>query len=312
MSQGSRFKHISSLLETYPDFKLPLWCKPGSQVKEIVLFGPYGQTGLAIIRLCLFLGIKVTAIIHKTTVNFRHDLFSQVDSNDLDSVFSGKKKLVVFTGHLLSIPLYKHILERSEHLICFSSTSKFAKAYSKSPLIRKVVSDLEEGEEAIIKHAQSYGFKLNILRPTLIYGFGLDKDISRIAQFVRKYKFFPVYKSGSGLRQPVHVEDLACAVISLFSIKNIQIKSYNLSGGEVLSYKNMVRRVFLIQNKAPLIINVPFLPFILSVMHRIYLVYGITPDVAVNMGVNFVFSHEEAQRNFNYTPRGFCDLEALE
>jgi hypothetical protein len=307
--QGTRLKSVNHLLEGYLDFKIPLWCKPGRKVSEIVLFGPYGQSGIAIIRLCLFLGIKVTAIIHRTKVDFCHDLFFQVEVHDLDKVFSGKKKFVVFTGHVLNIQSYKHILEHSEHLICFSSTSKLAKVNSKSPLVRNVVYDLEKGELAIIKHAQFYGFKLNILRPTLIYGFGLDHNISRVAEFIRKYKFFPIYKRGKGLRQPVHVEDLACAVISLFSTNNIQIKSYNLSGGEVLSYHNMIKRVFLAQQQVPLILNIPFLPFILSVINYIHPIYGMTPDVAVNMGVNFVFSPDEAKKDFNYSPRGFSVLE---
>ena len=299
---------IKSLLEGYQELELPLWYKQGGRdVREVIIFGPYGQVGVAVIRLCLYLGIKVIAVNHRDTIEFSHPLFSAVDVGDLDKLFACGNKFVVFTGPIGSIHNYKQIIEKTSHLVCFSSTSKFTKNSNDTPWLSGLVAALDKGEDEIMKSASLYGFTVNILRPTLIYGLGLDINIVAIARFIRHYKVFPVYKNGKGLRQPVHVEDLASAVISLFHMEKPQSKNYNLSGGEVLSYRDMVKRIFVTMKQYPIIVNTMFFPQLIELAGKIGANIAVTKDVAINMGKDFTFSFEEAQQDFNYLPRGFLE-----
>jgi hypothetical protein len=52
-----------------------------------------------------------------------------------------------------------------------------------------------------------------ILRPTLIYGAGIDRSITPIVQRALRLRLFPIPLAG-GLRQPVHADDIARAVVA--------------------------------------------------------------------------------------------------
>ena len=56
--------------------------------------------------------------------------------------------------------------------------------------------------------------------------------------------FFSLLGQASGLRQPVHAEDLALACIQALDDPVTINKTYNLSGGETLSYREMVEKIF--------------------------------------------------------------------
>ena len=60
-----------------------------------------------------------------------------------------------------------------------------------------------------------------------------------------------------GLRQPVHAEDVAAACAAALASPVAANSSYNLSGGETLSYRNMVERVFLALNFRVRLFTVP-------------------------------------------------------
>lgn len=300
---------IEDLLNNYEDTDPHLFCDSGKEpIKEIIIFGPYGQVGIAVIRLALSRGIKVIAVTHTRTVSFSNPMFSAVNVEELDYVFAKGNKKVVFTGPINKIHEYKKYLNKASHLICFSSTSRFTKSDSSSEFYKNIVSDLVTGEEEVIKLSESNKFRFNILRPTLIYGFGIDSNVTAISKFIGKYKIFPIYKNGSGLRQPVHLEDLANSVISLFHAgKKSYNKEYNLSGGETLSYYQMVKKIFLAQNQTPIIFKTKFLPFFMEIANKFSSNQLINKEVVLNMEKDFVFSHIEAQKDFNYSPRKFLE-----
>ena len=300
---------IEDLLKHYDKHHQPLWVKPKkNKVNEIIVFGPYGQIGLAVIRFALSLGIKVCAVSHKRSVSFSHHLFRQVKKKELKEVFAGGDKKVVFTGPINKIREYSEILEGTSHIICFSSTSKFTKSSSNSRFYKNIVKNFEEGEKYIEENSAKFGFKFNIIRPTLVYGFGLDSNISSIVRFIKRYKVLPIYKNGKGLRQPVHVEDLANSVLSLLhNGPKSHNKAYDLSGGETLSYYAMVERIFETLDRYPIIIGTRFLPILMGVGGKLIGSKVVHREVALNMEKDFTFSHKDAAKDFKYNPRGFLD-----
>ena len=74
---------------------------------------------------------------------------------------------------------------------------------------QEIACFLEQGEDALRKWAELNRVQWVILRPTLIYGYGQDKNVSEIARFVRRFGFFPLIGKAQGLRQPVHADDVA-------------------------------------------------------------------------------------------------------
>ena len=62
---------------------------------------------------------------------------------------------------------------------------------------------------------------------------------------------FPLDGQADGLRQPVHAEDVATACVSALTMPAEANRTYNLSDGETLSYREMVCRVFATVGKLP-------------------------------------------------------------
>ena len=146
-----------------------------------------------------------------------------------------------------------------------------------------------------------------VFRPTLIYGRGMDRNVSLIRRLVRIAGFFPLLGSGSGLRQPVHADDLAAACVAALDNPLAFDKAYDLSGGETLTYRAMVGRIFDSLSHKPRFLSVPQALFtgalrMLSLIPR-YRDFNIA--MAQRMNEDLVYEHSEATRDFGFQPKKF-------
>lgn len=197
-----------------------------------------------------------------------------------------------------------------KRLIAFSSTSRLTKGASTEPAEREVAAQLAEGEARIAEFCPAHGVAYTILRPTLIYDEGQDENVSQIASLIRKLGFFPVCGQASGLRQPVHARDLAHAAIQALPAKASFNRAYNLSGGEVLTYRAMVERIFSGLGRKPFIVSLP-----LEVWKLVLTVLDwLRPNKTLKRNVNMVarmnvdlwFDHAAATHDFGYQPGPFA------
>ena len=109
------------------------------------------------------------------------------------------------------------------------------------------------------------------------------------------------------LRQPVHAEDLAEAVCAVLKSDATCGRSYNLSGGETLSYRQMVERIFVAEGRTARVLPLPLGPLrlllrLLSLLPRFRYV---KPEMADRMSQDLIYDHGDAARDFGYAPRGF-------
>ncbi len=185
--------------------------------------------------------------------------------------------------------------------IAFSSTSAESKADANDFVDRELAEKLIIAEENI-KSLCGELVPYTILRPTMIYGYGQDQNISVIASFIKKRGFFPVAGKAEGLRQPVHVDDLVDAVIKIIENENTFGKTYTLTGGETLSYKSMVDRIFQDLNRPSKIIHVPVLVYrwLLNFMQSDY-----SSGTADRMNQNLSYNSEDAVNDFDYQAQMF-------
>ncbi len=190
------------------------------------------------------------------------------------------------------------------HIIAFSSTSIFTKQVHATLPEKAFISRLTDAEEALAEYAKAYGIAWNIFRPTLIYS-GMDKNVSFISKMVRRFGFFPLV--GNGLRQPVHAEDLAQACIDVIACPHAYNGAYNLGGGEVLSYSDMVQRIFRSQGLNPRLLPIHPAPVRLFIrLLRLFPRYRyLTPAMVDRMNQDMVFDTTEAEQDFTYSPRHF-------
>ncbi|SDW59904.1 NAD-dependent epimerase/dehydratase family protein [Nitrosomonas oligotropha] len=195
----------------------------------------------------------------------------------------------------------------ARRIVVLSSTSRFTKNTSSDPNERKIAQQLIKSEELLQTWAAAHEVECVILRPTLIYGYGRDKNITEIAQFIRRFGFFPLFGSASGLRQPIHVEDVAAACYAALSRENLTNRTYNLSGEETLTYRAMVERVFTAMNRSPHMLTVPLWLFQIATWGLRWLpkYRNWTTAMAERMNQDLKFDWSEAKRDLDFSPRPF-------
>ncbi|OYU45500.1 MAG: epimerase [Burkholderiales bacterium PBB4] len=195
-------------------------------------------------------------------------------------------------------------------IVAFSSTSRFTKAAgtgSQDPAENALANRLALNESALAQWAAHHAIAWTVLRPTLIYGLNQDRNLSEIARFIRRFGFFPLLGSASGRRQPIHVDDVAAAAIAALQSDGTINRAYNISGGEVMTYKEMVGRIFAASQKSPRYVHVPLIAFVLGVSClRVLPRYRHwTASMAQRMNRDQHFEHADAVRDFGFSARPF-------
>ena len=78
------------------------------------------------------------------------------------------------------------------------------------------------------------GLDWTILRPTMIYGAAGDRNLSRLLRLLSRSPVLPVPATGECLHQPVHVADVAAAVLAAVQRPAAIGSLYNVAGPEPL------------------------------------------------------------------------------
>lgn len=191
-------------------------------------------------------------------------------------------------------------------LVAVSSTSRFTKAGSSDPQERETAAALAAAERAVLDWSVDRGVRATILRPTLVYDGRNDRNVAAVAAFIRRRGWFPVLRPGMGLRQPVHVDDVAAACLSALTAEPA-LDAYDLSGAETLPYREMVSRVFRSLGKPPRFVAVPAwaVRAAIPLVRMLPGFAGISPAVFLRMNEDLVFDHADAARDLGFRPRSF-------
>lgn len=127
-------------------------------------------------------------------------------------------------------------------LLAISSMSAESKRNSTVHDDRRVSQRLRDGEQRLVEQCRRLGINWTVLRPTMIYGAGLDRNLTPIARRAARWRIFPM-PNATGLRQPVHAEDVAIASIRAVGRSEASGRIIELGGGERLSVAEMFERV---------------------------------------------------------------------
>ncbi len=90
----------------------------------------------------------------------------------------------------------------ARRIVALSSTSRFTKDTSSDIQEQGIAQGLVDAENQVQAWAQSRGIEWVVLRPTLIYQPGQDKNVSEIARFIGRFSFFPVLGKAHGCASP--------------------------------------------------------------------------------------------------------------
>ena len=192
--------------------------------------------------------------------------------------------------------------ERDARVIAIGSRSIDTKKDSPDAAERDVAARLARAEASLGES----GARFTVLRPTLIYGAGLDRSFTPLVAFARRWRVFPYVAGADGLRQPVHADDLASACVSLARTMP-ERRAYDVGGGERLAFSAMLRRV-----RASLPFGTLALPVPLAIARAGAGIARVSPafraasaGALARMQEDLVADHAAAAADFGWSPRAF-------
>lgn len=279
--------------------------------KRVGLLGATSLVGECLLPLMAQSGWRVAAFSRQQINNNSNN----VEWHQLGSVCtnSGQKSEEGIAIWICAVPIwvlpdYFSLLKShgAKRVVAISSTSRYTKEGSSDLSEQNVAHMLVDAEARLQNWAEENDIEWIIIQPTLIYGLGKDKNIAEITRLIKRWKFFPLLGKGSGARQPIHAEDVAkcCQLAAMVNCKN---KSYTISGGETLSYKEMVKRVFIAVGEQPHFIHLPRWCFKLMLIALRLLPRFRKWSVTMvdRMEQDLVFDNKNAITDFGYVPRLF-------
>lgn len=183
-------------------------------------------------------------------------------------------------------------------VVALSSMSAASKQDSADAAERELAQRLVASEQRLARRCEALGAPWTVLRPTLIFGAGMDRSLTPLAQAARRYRVFPCLPGASGLRQPVHADDVAAACLAALGGGAGQV--FELGGGERLSYAQMLQRV-----RAGLDRRTIPLPLPISLLRLFARIGGRGRGMVQRLTQDLVADNAAAEAAIGYRPRTF-------
>ncbi len=163
-------------------------------------------------------------------------------------------------------------------------------------------------DDFVYMMSKSRNIILTILRPTMIYGTIHDKNVAKFIRMVDRFPVMPVVNNAMYELQPVHFKDLGKAYYDVLVNEKITGgHDYILSGGEEILLRDMLIEMGAYLSKRMRFISVPF-PIAYAGAWFFYLISIGKIDFrekVQRLCEPRVYPHEEATRDFGYSPRTF-------
>ena len=210
--------------------------------------------------------------------------------------------------HVAGIEYAPHVTEAARRagvrrLVAVSSTSAHSSYASRSePKLQM---------ERLIRDS---GLRYTIVRPTMIYGSELDRNVHRLLRFLDRSPVFPIFGPGTNLWQPVYHEDCARGVLKTLERPESVHRSYDLPGAEPLTYLDLVKTAAAVLGREPRIVRLPIEPVrrVLATAERLRLPVPIDSGQVMRLREDKAYPYDDARRDLGYAPRPFREGVALE
>jgi uncharacterized protein YbjT (DUF2867 family) len=152
------------------------------------------------------------------------------------------------------------------------------------------------------------GLDWTILRPTMIYGAPGDRNLSRLLALLARAPLLPVPGGGRHLQQPVHVADVAGAVLAAAERPGTAGSCYDVAGPEPFTFAELLRISARAVASRTRFIPVPLMPLV--AMARGYERLSGHPRIRAEqlrrLAEDKAFGIEDAARDLGYAPATFA------
>ena len=244
------------------------------KAKNCLIFGGSGQIGRHLIRKLTKNNYRVT-VVTRNLHQKGYIIKTQANAGYIDiveaNIFDEKKIRKLFIHADICINLIGILYESGKgntfkniHSIFPSILAKLCKEYKVSQFIHLSALGINsaidsgyaksklEGEANIQKN-----FPLaTVLRPSIVYSVD-DNFTTNFMTLLSRLPFFPLYYNGDTKFSPIHCSDLTDTIYHVIS-KNIYSKIIECVGPEIISLKEILKKLLKLINKNRLLIPLPF------------------------------------------------------
>lgn len=165
-------------------------------------------------------------------------------------------------------------------------------------------------DDFVYRICKESGIILTVLRPTMIYGNTLDRNVITFIKMVDRLPIMPVVNGARYELQPVHYEDLGDAYFKVLMHEEATAnKDFILSGGAPILLRDMLKEIGKNLQKEVKFISCPFW----LAYSGAWVIYGLTlkkkdyREKVQRLCEPRTFPHDEAAKAFGYTPKTFQD-----
>lgn len=282
-------------------------------MKNALVFGASGQIGDALLPLLRDARCDVLAVSRQQRTD-RDGVHWIIGALDETTAAPGGCDVVFSLGPLDAFARWQERLGPiAPRVIAFGSTSASAKAASSDAAERDVAMRLRAAEDALFAFGVRHQVGVTVLRPTLIYGRGRDRTLSRLVALAQRYRVFVLPRNATGLRQPVHTDDLAAAAFACTNAQQSAGHAYDLPGGETLHFDDMVARTLAVLRPRPSLLRLPTPLFraMAGTARGLGIISAINPATLDRLDTDLVFDIADARRDLGYAPRMFVPDAAM-
>jgi nucleoside-diphosphate-sugar epimerase len=276
---------------------------------RVIVLGATGQIGIFAIPRLLAAGFEVVAVSRRARPVWYPE-FARVQWVRLEAVGSGAAAdgtLLLSAGPMEVAIRLVEACPGLERAVVFSTSSVFSKLESHDRKEKRHMQRIVMDEARLSSLCEGRGIALSLFRPTLIYGCGIDGNVSWLARWIRKFGMIPVAGQAAGLRQPVHAEDLAKVAVTALSSESPLALDVPLCGGSTLSFREMIERIFHALGRPVRIVSLPRGLF--TALIRIGRLHprlrNVRPEMVRREAKDLVFDDTTPRQVLGYEPRPF-------
>ncbi len=212
--------------------------------------------------------------------------------------FDGAEGVVHLAGMALT-PRFLPALERAgvRRGVFVSSAGVYTRLESRGADAKR------RGEEAL--RASSLAW--TILRPSMIYGTPADRNMARLLRALARVPFFPAPGGGATPQQPVHVEDLADAIVACFERPASERREYDVGGPEPLALAEVVRLAARALGRRAWVVPVPLGPAhaLVAGLRAVGVRTPVSPEQVLRLHESKAVDIGPARADLGFDPRPF-------
>lgn len=271
----------------------------------IYLFGPGSFVAAPLFAMLKTTGREIVAVSRRQrTIPDGVTLYRCDPWADPDGFAMPEGSTLIALAPLAAMAALGDRLKPAQRIVALGSTSMIARKDAPDAADRAFAAGLAHAEDKLLTLADG-ARQVTVLRPTLIYDGEHDRNVTALARLIHRFRLIALPGAASGLRQPIHASDVAGYAFAA-AIGQTPGGALTITGGETLSYREMVSRIFEALGQRERVLTLPSAPSIMAA-RLVKRLTGRGPGAGLVHRINqdLAFDDTQARRLFNVMPRRF-------